>query len=154
EINWSLGTFLPVREVEVAFGKTGLPHPSGVAPNQPFPHKVIYAYWGLLTAIMIALGLIFLPGSGRRQVFDQGYDLTGLANEGASQVVFSNPLEIEARKNIKVTARSSVDNTWIDIAGDFFNEQTGLVQQFSLPVAYYHGVEGGESWSEGSQQSQ
>jgi len=28
------------------------------------------------------------------------------------------------------------------------NQDTGLVQPFSVPVEYYHGVDDGESWSE------
>jgi hypothetical protein len=44
-----------------------------------------------------------------------------------------------------------VNNSWIYVAGDFINDDTGLVQTFELPVEYYYGVEDGESWSEGSQ---
>ena len=52
EVNWSLGTYLPVAEVEKGFGLKALPHPASlnVAPNQPFPHKKVYLYWLLLTA--------------------------------------------------------------------------------------------------------
>jgi hypothetical protein len=32
------------------------------------------------------------------------------------------------------------------------NEETGLVQQFHLPMEYYSGVEGGEAWSEGDRE--
>ena len=45
EINWSLGTYIKHDEVEKAFGITGLPRTSKIAPNQPFLHKKIYKYW-------------------------------------------------------------------------------------------------------------
>src|SRR5256884_3399665 len=45
---------------------------------------------------------------------------------------------------------SPVDNSWLALDGDFVNEDTGLIQAFELPIEYYHGVEDGESWSEGS----
>ena len=35
------------------------------------------------------------------------------------------------------------------VGGDLINEETGLVQQFDMPVEYYSGVEDGESWTEG-----
>src|SRR5262245_30095946 len=44
EINWSHGTYLPVADVEQAFGLRGIPRPAfgNVAPNQVFPHWWIY----------------------------------------------------------------------------------------------------------------
>src|SRR6185295_14652425 len=45
EINWSLGTYVKRAEVEKAFGITGLPRTSKIAPNQLFPHKKVYKYW-------------------------------------------------------------------------------------------------------------
>jgi hypothetical protein len=44
-----------------------------------------------------------------------------------------------------------VDNTWLEVVGDLINEETNESQGFSLPVEYYHGVDDGESWSEGDQ---
>ena len=67
-----------------------------------------------------------------------------------TQVIFTDPLELSGGRNIRVTGRAvNVDNNWLYIAGDFINEETGLIQQFDLPMEYYHGVEDGESWSEG-----
>ncbi len=36
ESNWTHGVYLPIAEVEAAFGISGLPRPRTVAPNQPF----------------------------------------------------------------------------------------------------------------------
>jgi hypothetical protein len=75
--------------------------------------------------------------------------LSPLQNTEATQTIFSAPFELTAKRNIKVSANAPVDNSWLYIEGDLINEETGLVQQFSLPVEYYHGYEDGESWSEG-----
>ena len=40
----------------------------------------------------------------------------------------------------------------LTFAGDLINEETGLVQSFDLPIEYYFGTDGGESWKEGSHQ--
>lgn len=150
EINWSLGTYLPVREVEKRFNVTGLPRPSGVAPNQPYLHKWIYKYWLALMGIALLAGFIALVSSGStREVFSQTVTLPPLANEEGTQVFFSEPFELAGRRNIRITAESPVDNTWVFLEGDLISEETGLVQSFPIEISYYHGVDEGESWSEG-----
>ena len=54
---------------------------------------------------------------------------------------------------MRVTLSSPVNNSWVYVEGDLYNEETGLVQGFSAPLEYYHGTEGGEAWSEGRQQA-
>jgi hypothetical protein len=152
EINWSLGRYVPVKDVEKAFGASALPRPSNVAPNQPFPYKAIYKYWLLLLPVLFALGIVLtiLTGSGQR-VMSGSYQLQPLPNADGTQVVFTDQFELRARRNIKITAQApAVDNTWVYIEGDLINDDTGLVQSFPLEVEYYHGVEDGENWSEGS----
>ena len=193
EVNWSLGTYTPVREVERKFG-VELPSPSTVAPNQPWPHKRIYAYWGLLLLAAFAAGLFHIVAAPRKTVFSQSYVLQAQAAPAASpafalptprpgasaaemqehvrlrlaqaqaaqaaagaaadgpektQVIFTDPIQLDGGRNVRVTGRANVDNNWLYVAGDLINEETGLVQQFDLPMEYYYGVEGGESWSEG-----
>jgi hypothetical protein len=150
EINWSLGTYLKHSEVENAFGITGLPRTSKIAPNQPFLHKKVYKYWWRLLAAAFVLGVIMIATGARAKVFEQTFALQPLANSEATQVIFTEPFALKSGRNIKVSAFSDVDNTWLYFEGDLINDATGDVQTFSMPVEYYHGVEGGESWSEGS----
>ena len=151
EINWSLGTYMKPGEVEKAFGITGLPRTSNIAPNQPFLHKKVYKYGGLLLAAIFILGFVVNAMGSRAKVYEQTFALQPVANSEGTQSVFSEPFQLNGRKNIKVTARSNVDNTWVYVEGDLISDATGDVQTFSLPVEYYHGVDDGESWSEGSQ---
>jgi uncharacterized Zn finger protein (UPF0148 family) len=198
EINWSLGTYTPVKEIERKFGAR-LARPRTVAPNQPWPHKKIYAYWGLLLLASFAFCFFTIVTSPRKTVFTQSYTLQAQPTPGPSpasavptprpgasaaeleeytkllaaqaqsqaqaqaaagaaedspnekaQVIFTDPIELAGRRNIRVAGRAlNVDNNWVYVAGDLINEETGLVQSFELPMEYYHGVEDGESWSEG-----
>ena len=91
EINWSLGTYLKRGDVEKTFGITGLPRPSTIAPNQLFPHKKVYKYWGLMLAATFVLGLIFIATGSRTKVFDQTFALQPVANSEGTQVIFSEP---------------------------------------------------------------
>lgn len=196
EVNWSLGTYVPVKEIKRKFN-VRLPRPQGVAPNQPFKHKGIYPYWLLLVFLALLFGTVMLVTGSRTTVFDATYTLRGEAAEpssspvrvpptppprGAStsefnryreqlseytrervrrataptsagrqgtQVIFTDQFELRARQNVRISGSSNVENNWLYVAGDLINEETGLVQQFDLPIEYYHGVDGGESWSEG-----
>ncbi|HEX8558617.1 MAG TPA: DUF4178 domain-containing protein [Pyrinomonadaceae bacterium] len=196
EINWSLGLYTPVKEIERKFG-VELARPRTVAPNQPWRHKSIYAYWAVLVAAAFAVGFVTLVLAPRRTVFRQTFNLqaqaapagapapafavptprpgasaaelqeyarlrvaqataaaqaaAGAADGGSekTQVIFTEPLQLAGGRNVRVTGRANVDNNWLYVAGDLINEETGLVQQFDLPLEHYHGVEDGESWSEG-----
>jgi DNA-directed RNA polymerase subunit RPC12/RpoP len=194
EVNWSHGTYTPLKEIERKFG-VDLPRPRTVAPNQPWAHKKIYAYWALLMFAAFGVGFFTMVLAPRKVVFDQTFTLKAQAQPtptpaplptpgpGASvaeiqramslsnaqaqaaaqaaraaadsigektQVIFTEPLELAGGRNVRVTGRANADNNWLYVAGDLIDEQTGLVQQFDLPMEYYHGVDGGESWSEGS----
>jgi hypothetical protein len=149
EVNWSLGTFMRPTEVEKAFGTAGLPRTSKIAPNQPFLHKKVYKYWGLLLVAALVLGLALIATGSRRLVFEQTYQLEALKGAEDSAVKFSDAFELKARQNIRIAASAPIDNSWLEIQGDVIDANTNDSVAFGLPVEYYHGVDGGESWSEG-----
>lgn len=151
EINWSLGTYITVNQIEKAFGVSGLPRPSGVAPNQPYKHKWVYKYWLIIFLISLLLGISALALSGStKDVYSQQVNFQPLPNPDGTQVFFSEPFEIAGRRNIRIIGESQVNNTWIDLEGDLISEETGVVQSFPIAISYYAGVEDGESWTEGS----
>ena len=150
EINWSLGTYIPVPQIEKSFSVSNLPRPANVAPNQPYKHWWVYKYW--IAFILLVLGaafLTFLLSGSTREVFSQSLTLQPLPNADGTQIFFSEPFELSGWRNIRITGESPVDNTWVYLEGDLINEETGLVQSFPIDISYYSGVEGGEAWSEG-----
>ena len=152
EINWSLGTYIPVQQIEKTFSVTGLPRPSNVAPNQPYKHWWVYKYWLLFIGIVLVAGFLALITSGStKEVFSQTVTLPPLPNADGTQVFFSNPFELAGRRNIKIIGESPVQNAWVYLEGDLINDETGVVQSFPIEISYYQGVEDGESWSEGGQ---
>jgi hypothetical protein len=152
EINWSLGTYVTVPQIEKAFSVKDLPRPSNIAPNQPYKHWWIYKYWIAFIALLLAAGFIALVTSGStKDVFEQSVTFQPLPNEDGTQVFFSQPFELAGRRNIRIVGESPVDNTWVYLEGDLINDETGVVQSFPIDISYYHGVEDGESWTEGAQ---
>jgi hypothetical protein len=153
EINWSLGTYITVKQIEKAFGVSGLPRPSNVAPNQPYLYKWIYKYWLIFVLVALLAGIVtFAIGGSSKQVFSQTVTLQPLPNEDGTQVFFSEPFELQGRRNLRIVGDSPVQNTWVYLEGDLINDDTGLVQSFPIDISYYQGVEDGESWTEGSQE--
>ncbi len=153
EINWSLGTYLPIKDVEKAFNVTDLPSTYNVAPNQPFPHKWIYKYWLVFLPVLIFVALLTtILGGSSTTVKTYDFTLQPLANEDATQVVFAEQqIELLPRRNIHIIINAPVTNSWFAMEGDLINDETGIVQSFPIEVSAYNGVEEGESWSEGGQ---
>lgn len=152
EINWSLGTYLTPAQIEKSFGVSGLTRASGIAPNQPYLHKWIYKYWAIfMVAALLVSFLVFITSGSTNEVFAQSVNFQPLPNAEGTQVFFSEPFALVGRRNLRITGESPVDNTWVYLEADLINEETGLVQSFPIDISYYHGIEDGESWSEGSQ---
>jgi uncharacterized Zn finger protein (UPF0148 family) len=151
EINCSQGRYLTPQEVEKAFAVSGLTRPTNVAPNQPNPFTGFGKYWAAIFLLTLIMGIAFLATGAHRRVFAKDFHFEALPNADGTQTVFSDPFTLQGRKNISITASSDVENSWVYFEGDLINQDTGLVQPFDLPVEYYHGVEDGESWSEGQQ---
>ncbi|MDL1949796.1 DUF4178 domain-containing protein, partial [Acidobacteria bacterium ACD] len=72
------------------------------------------------------------------------------APAGEEKMVLSEPFRIDWSGNLEARLSAPTDNSWVFVAADLINEETGEVRSFGLQSDYYHGVDGGESWSEGS----
>lgn len=154
EINWSLGKYLTVPEVEKAFNVSNLPKPYNIAPNQPFTGgfyiKAGFAMLGLLC--VIAIFMIPLGGlSGT--ALSQEIVLQPTASAAVAQTIFSQPFELKGNRNVKITASAPVSNSFAELDVDLINEQNNEVESVDIPIEYYAGVEDGESWSEGGRTS-
>jgi Zn finger protein HypA/HybF involved in hydrogenase expression len=68
----------------------------------------------------------------------------------AGTIGFSEPFQIESRRNLEIELGSSVENGWAFVGGELIRTSDDVVRPFYLETSYYHGVDDGESWSEGS----
>ncbi|MFN8010118.1 MAG: DUF4178 domain-containing protein [Holophagaceae bacterium] len=180
EVNWSLSTYLEPAEVAAGFNlKERLPAPTGICPNMPNPHKRVLGQMGTWMALalgaLLAVVMVLSITHRERLVFARTYNLAEelaalkaqrLAARAAAPgapadpapgagdaepVFFAGPFEVkDGGKNLAVSLSSPVDNGWLGIEGALVSEQSGAVELFEVQSSYYHGVEDGESWSEGS----
>lgn len=153
EVNWTLGTYLTRKQVEKAFGISGLGKPWNVGPNQPFLSNSLIKYGFLLLAIYVVVGIFMIPLTGlSTTVLNQDFLLKPLPRANAGQVVVSQPFELEANENVRVTASAPVSNSWTELNVDLIAKKPGKtdeIESMVIPIEYYFGVEGGESWTEG-----
>jgi hypothetical protein len=181
EVNWSLSTYLEPAEVATGFNlKNTLPTPAGICPNMPNPHKKTLGQMGtwMVFALAVLLGVVMVLSIRNREklLFKQAFALPARALKTApapiapapaaapttvpavvpptEAVFFAGPIEIKDRgRNLAVRLDSPVDNAWLGVEGALVSEQTGTVEQFEIQSSNFHGVDDGESWSEGSRRN-
>jgi hypothetical protein len=59
---------------------------------------------------------------------------------------------LEGTKSLQIEMDAPISNDWFYASFTLVNETTGTEYEFSKEIEYYHGVDDGESWSEGSTQ--
>lgn len=151
EINWSLGTYVPLKDVEKTFGVEALPQPWNVAPNQPFQHKDLYKYGFALLGLLILVSIVLFPfTSGGGTAKEQSFNLPPMANAQAAQIAFSEPFELKGNRNVEITASAPLSNSWMDVDVDLVNEQNSEVESVPINVEFYSGTDSDGAWSEGS----
>jgi Domain of unknown function (DUF4178) len=166
EVNWSLSTYLTRAQVVASVGDVALPAATGVAPNQPWPHRGIGKYYGLLLAAMVVVGIVMAATTTTRNVAAFRFDVpsgkpppvpedpaassAAPPSGDAGHVYFTDPFELRGGENIEISLGAPLSNNWMYVVADVVNEGKGTFVTFDANLEYYHGYEEGESWSEGS----
>lgn len=157
ELNATLGTYLDSAEVFRAFKiDRKPPRKEYVAPHQPNPHSERWLrqkgvlFWATLTMV----GLLGWS-CGRSGHYTQTIPLRTLpgVEPAAEHVSISEPFDLGKKGQqfaVQARLRAEVENSWVATDISLINEDSGQVYSVSLEAAYYHGVDDGESWSEGS----
>jgi hypothetical protein len=152
ELNWSAGVYMTNEEVEKAFGVRDLPRPWSVAPNQPFLGSFYYTWGALPLFLFLVIAILMLPFTGiSTRVHSQQLTMPPLTSATQPQAAFSQPFEIRANRNVRITASAPLNNSWADLDVDLINDQSQEVESVNIPIEYYTGVDSDGAWSEGGQ---
>ena len=123
-----------------------------MGPNQPFTGRFYYTWGALPLLLLLVVAVLMIPLSGiTKSVLDQQIVLPPMASSTAEQTASSQPFELKANRNVRITAAAPVDNSWADLDVDLYNEQNQEIESVNVPIEYYSGVDDGESWTEGGQ---
>jgi hypothetical protein len=151
---WLKGVYISSAAIAEAFKlpKERIPEKIGLGYTQPIIQsftednffKVILA----AVLLLVALQVYFQSESKHEKVFSKTYykkDLT-------EQKMFSTePFAITGgMQGIQIEIGAPIDNDWLYADFALVEELTYTEHEFSKEIEYYHGVDGGESWSEGS----
>jgi ribosomal protein S27E len=151
ETSWSVGEYLPVDEVVAAFKlKTALSAPTGIGMNQPNPRvethrRICSNFWKFLgLAVVAQLIWVFLLGG--RTLLDQHVAFSLQNDEPVTTRTFQ--LDSPAR-NLAIRHDTDLDNNWLGLNMTLVEKNSGRAWVAQSDVSYWHGSDGGESWSEG-----
>jgi hypothetical protein len=154
EIVWSAGEYVEPGEIAAGFGLTNpLPSRIGVGPNQPSPYRPHVTSMGKLLGVLVAMALMlqlyFSTAAQHQLVYEQSFSYY----PGVDEKSFVTPLFTLSGhpSNVVIRSRANVNNAWVYLSMALINDETGQAYDFGREISYYHGVEGGESWSEGNQ---
>ncbi|HEX8450797.1 MAG TPA: DUF4178 domain-containing protein [Longimicrobium sp.] len=155
ESTWTLAEYVPPATIWKNFGLPGLPPaPRGVFACQPSPHTDRSRRYRRAFMILMALFTVLTVGrcatARNDRVFSERYAFRpGLPEDSNS--IEAGPIVLTGRPAaLQVEVDTDLDNAWAFFSFALVNEETGKRLEFGREVSQYHGVEGGESWSEGS----
>jgi hypothetical protein len=146
EITWSMGEYVEPDEVAKAFSFAPPPR-EGVHPAQPNPHERpgLGAAW--IVSCAAALAAYFLLSASAQQAIVHGESFR--FERGAEPAVLTPEFELSGNGNVEVSFNTNLDNAWAFFNCALVPADGGTAYDFGVAVESYHGVEDGESWSEG-----
>jgi hypothetical protein len=157
EATWSIGEYIPGRDVWAAFALAGSPPKArGVYSTQPSPYGSAGNIWRpflKLAAALLVLMVVLSSLALRAKVFEHTYTFeTRQAQVDQQDPSFvTDVFELEGHtSNVELTTQASVSNSWIGVGYALINEDTGQAYDFSREVSYYSGRDSDGAWTEGS----
>ncbi|MFM1847836.1 MAG: hypothetical protein RL417_1310 [Pseudomonadota bacterium] len=151
EQNFAHAEYLQHSEVETAFAlePKSLPQPSGIFPNQPSPH--LHNRFFYVIGTLVVLPLLFVIHFMLQRPPEPVTAVSGTAFPGTSpSPLTTETVEFLDHGNLGFLLQSPVLNSWVDAEIGIVNADTGATTETSVGVSYFHGLESGERWSEGS----
>ncbi|MFT5683761.1 MAG: ribosomal protein S27E [Myxococcota bacterium] len=148
ELERFVGDYIPPLEVFKAFGKEDLylrPAEAGAAQPNPVGNarKLTALLGGIFCLVNLNLAMLTM-GSGDL--------LVDISASDFSSEIETEPFTIEEDTEvIGLHITTNTDNSWVYVTTELVDVDSEVsVGAVGSEVSYYHGVEGGESWTEGS----
>ncbi len=147
QLEISIGRQLPLATVGRATGRQDLIKLGLRLAGEGNRRKTeLCLFWLVAAALVVNAILWVLCLFSGKEVLAQTFNAEGLAGETLSQ-----PFEVPGNKSvirIDVIGRG-LDNSWMAVDLALLRGEDAVIHTFEEDLSYYHGVERGESWSEG-----
>lgn len=122
-------------------------------PETFYPRfKPLMILSGIALAFLILFQLVMSGIHTPKTVFSGSYECKpDSASWESCKPVITPSFHIDNRSPVVISATSGdIDNDWLELQVVMINEDNGKIYETDKTIEYYHGVDGGESWSEGS----
>lgn len=156
EVTWSNGVYVSGAEIWASLRLTGAPpQPSGIFADQPSPYTgVVASMWkraAVLMAIAVVVWLVYAATAEEKQVFSQSFLFDPRTAQGQDSAFVTPTFELRGRTSrVRIETATTLENQWLFVGYVLVNDDTGQLFEVGRDVSYYHGVEDGETWAEGS----
>lgn len=150
KIEYFKGQHISKNEIKKAFNIPNLPTYSGIGIVQPFYINIKQAINILcISALLICLIQAYIYSTRTNHiVFKETIQFKDVSNKEliSKSFIFSG-----GSAPLQVKVHTGVDNSWANVQLSLVNESTSESVYTSKDIEKYSGYEGGESWSEGSE---
>jgi len=149
EIQYFFGQHISKYKVKRAFKIQNLPHYTGIGIVQPYyvNIKQMINIFCVAALLICLLQLYVYTTRTNYPVFEQKIKFEDVKNK---EMVSKSFTLSGGSAPLKVKVYSGVDNSWANVQLSLVNESTNEIVYTSKDIEQYHGVEGGERWSEGN----
>lgn len=149
---WSQSEYVEPEVIKAAFKLKDVPPRKGIAPNQPSPLTKQWAklkqVWIVFFLFICGIEFVHCSTSANVTVFDKFFVYeTNAKGKEITTPVFTVGKDVS---NVQIHFHAPVNNAWLYVGGELVNDDDNTTYPFEQTVEYYSGVDGGESWSEGS----
>jgi hypothetical protein len=157
---WYRGTYLPPSEVYRAFNLyTNVPADKKIRSNMK--REQFFERWPLIRNAAFAIALLLALASGTLHILKEPKKLIEVEYNPSQSQAFWQGVKVLDGGRITVNGPAAVHfrfgtnvyNKWLELAVTMTNTKTGKSYEFSKVIEYYAGYEGGENWTEGSQEA-
>ncbi|GAB3571696.1 DUF4178 domain-containing protein [Hymenobacter daeguensis] len=159
-VAWYRVEHVEPRDVARAFGlsSSAMPSREGIGAVQPDPVQASWPALRLLTTVAFFALLLVQIGQHIRRPdavllkasLQVQADTTARAAPGTGRVMVTPSFTLDHQAALQVDLVTTLNNQWLELPVSLVNEQTGQGFEFTKNIEFYNGVEGGESWTEGS----
>jgi hypothetical protein len=151
---WLRGKYINSSEIEQGFkiAKEVMPIRTGMGYTEPtarsFSETNFYKVILAAVLLLVTLQIFFQNQATPERVFSKKYYKSALTEQ---KMFSSESFSLEGgTKSLMIEIQAPISNDWFYADFSLIEEATGTEHAFSKEIEYYHGVESGDSWSEGS----
>lgn len=152
---WFHGKHISEKELAKAANieTSELPARNGIGPVQPFSSNVSQQTMILAAVVAVLLLLVIMAISSASRVNSTVVTASSGQRDTLTGKITTPSFNLTTSGAVRLYYQSDCYNNWSEAQVELVNEATGESQGTIIGAEYYAGVEGGESWSEGSNSS-